>query len=72
TKGAKLLRGARGRLPADVGALAETLAKLSYFAVQYGDAIASVDINPFLVLPEGQGALALDCLIVPRGATTDE
>lgn len=66
TRGAKLLRGVRGRPPADLDALAETLVKLSQFAVHYGETIASVDINPFLVRPEGQGALALDCLIVPK------
>ena len=35
---------------------------------QHADAIESIDINPFVVLPRGQGALALDALIVPRAA----
>ena len=30
------------------------------------DPIDSIDINPFLALPEGQGACAVDALIVPR------
>ncbi len=68
TRGAKLLRGLRGRPPGDVDALARTLVKLSEFAARAGNAIESVDINPFLVFSEGRGALALDCLIVPKGA----
>ena len=27
--------------------------------------IESIDINPFLVLPKGQGAFAVDAMIVP-------
>jgi hypothetical protein len=27
--------------------------------------LQSLDINPFLVLPEGHGALALDAVVIP-------
>jgi succinyl-CoA synthetase beta subunit len=60
-----VLRGARGRPPADLAALARALAQLSRFAAAQGPSLASLDINPFLVLPEGKGALALDAVVVP-------
>ncbi len=64
-KGFPLLDGARGAAPADVDALAEALSKLSVFAYENAERIESIDINPFLVLPEGQGAFAVDALIIP-------
>jgi len=64
-KGFPLLDGARGAAPADLDALAEALARLSVFAHENAERIESIDINPFLVLPKGQGAYAVDALIVP-------
>ncbi len=63
-KGRALLDGARGRPPADQEALVGALVALSHFAASHGAAIESLDINPFLVLPDGQGALGLDAAIV--------
>jgi len=65
-KGYALLEGVRGQPRADIPALARALARLSVFAQANADALESLDINPFIVLPEGQGALAVDALIVPR------
>lgn len=65
-KGRAVLEGTRGRGPYDLPALFTALARLSQFAAAYADAIESVDVNPFLVRPEGKGAIALDALIVPR------
>jgi acyl-CoA synthetase (NDP forming) len=65
-RGKVLLAGVRGQPPADVEALASAIAALSVYAAQHADAIESMDINPLLVLPRGQGVLALDALIVPR------
>ena len=62
-KGAPLLLGARGRKTADVKALAEMLAKLSAFAVAAGDRLQSIDLNPVLAMPEGEGAFAVDAVI---------
>ncbi len=62
-KGFPLLDGARGKPKADVKALAEALAALSRFAVAAGPRLASVDVNPMLVLPAGQGAFAADAVI---------
>ncbi len=66
TRADKVLRGVRGRGPYDVDALAAALARLSTFAAAHGDRIDSAEINPFVVLPEGQGAVALDAVIVTR------
>jgi acetate---CoA ligase (ADP-forming) len=65
-RGAAVFDGVRGRPPADTAALAEALAALSRFAHAHADAIESIDVNPFLVRARGQGAVALDALIVRR------
>ncbi|HWG80798.1 MAG TPA: acetate--CoA ligase family protein, partial [Stellaceae bacterium] len=64
-RAAAVLRGVRGRPPADLAALAKALAALSRFAAAQGPALRSLDVNPFLVLPEGHGALALDVVVIP-------
>ena len=63
---AAVLDGVRGRPAVDRDALARALSRLSYIAAANADTIGSIDINPFVVLPEGHGALAVDALIVPR------
>ena len=65
-KGAKLFAGARGAPPADLDALAEMAARLSWLAYDRGDHIAELDLNPVVVLPKGQGAFAVDALIISR------
>ena len=62
-KGAPLLEGARGRPKADIKALAEMLSRLSAFAVAAGPRLQSIDLNPVLAMPEGQGAYAVDAVI---------
>ncbi len=62
-RGAPLLLGARGRPPADIGALAEMLARLSVFAAQAGERLRSVDLNPVFAMPEGKGAFAADAVV---------
>ena len=63
-RGRKVLDGVRGRPPADIGALADALARVSVFAAANAGRFQSIDINPFIVRP--QGAVAVDALIVPR------
>jgi acyl-CoA synthetase (NDP forming) len=70
-KGFKILEGVRGAPPADVEALAEALAKLSVFAAANEAKLDSIDINPFIVLPEGRGAVAVDALIVPSAGDAE-
>jgi acyl-CoA synthetase (NDP forming) len=62
-RGAKLLTGMRGAKPADVTALAETVAQLGAI-MQAEPRITEIDINPLAVFAEGEGVLALDALIV--------
>ena len=64
--GGRVLEGIRGRPRCDVAALAAAVAALSRFAVAHADTVENVDVNPFVVLPEGEGGLALDALIVGR------
>ena len=63
-KGRKILDGVRGGAAADIDALAEALARLSVYAVANADSIASIDINPLLVRPAGQGVIAVDALVI--------
>ncbi|MBX9699678.1 MAG: acetate--CoA ligase family protein, partial [Acetobacteraceae bacterium] len=67
-KGFPLLDGARGRPKADVAALARALSALSGFAVAAGPRLASIDVNPMLVLPEGRGCFAADAVIEVEGS----
>ncbi len=62
-RAAAILKGARGRKPADIGALARMLSRLSFFAAGAGAKLGSVDLNPVLALPEGEGAFALDAVV---------
>lgn len=64
-RGKALLQSLRGRPPGDVDALAQALSRLSIFAAAHAQTVDSIDINPFVVLPAGQGAVALDALVVP-------
>jgi len=66
-KGYPVLAGARGKAPADVDALVDTLVKLSALAVDLKDHIAELDINPLLVMSKGQGVKAADALIRMKG-----
>ncbi|MFC4278497.1 acetate--CoA ligase family protein [Achromobacter aloeverae] len=68
TKGHALLQGARGMPAADIGALADALVALSRFAHRHRDTLDSVEINPLLALPAGQGVLALDAVLAGRSA----
>ena len=59
---APLLEGFRGAPMADLDALAATVEALGA-VVRGTPEIGELDLNPVLVLPEGEGALALDALI---------
>lgn len=66
-RAAAILKGARGRPEADIDALARLLSRLSVFAVKAGPKLASIDLNPVVVMPAGKGAYALDALIEIAG-----
>src|SRR3954452_6854673 len=63
-KGARLLQGFRGRPPADLEALADTLVRVSHLAMHLEGHLAELDINPIMVLPLGQGVKAADALVM--------
>ena len=65
-KGYAMLQGVRGAPPSDEDAMVEALTRLSAFAASQADALESIDINPFIVLRKGEGALAVDALIETR------
>ncbi len=65
-RGFPVLEGVRGRPRGDLDATAAALAALSRFAVTHRDSLQSAELNPVLVLPEGQGLVALDALIAPK------
>ncbi|HVL74979.1 MAG TPA: acetate--CoA ligase family protein, partial [Noviherbaspirillum sp.] len=67
-RSAPLLDGYRGAPLADKEALAAAIVRLSELAATCGDSLESIDINPFAVLPQGRGALALDAVVIGRGA----
>ncbi|KPM54115.1 CoA-binding protein [Frankia sp. R43] len=66
TRGVRLLRGARGRPAGDIDALVETIMCLQALAVDLGDQISELDINPIMVRPAGRGVVAVDALVIPR------
>lgn len=59
----QILTGVRGEKRSDIEALVELLVKMGQFASVFQDEIAELDINPVLVLPEGQGVKIADALI---------
>ncbi|MHA7958339.1 acetate--CoA ligase family protein [Streptomyces sp. L500] len=65
-RGRALLDGVRGAPPADVDALVETVLRVQRMALELGDGLAGLDVNPLVVLERGQGAVALDALTVCR------
>jgi acyl-CoA synthetase (NDP forming) len=61
-----LLRGARGRPPADLAALIDVIVKVQRLALDCAAELSELDINPLVVRPKGGGAIALDALAVAR------
>lgn len=64
-KGAAILKGVRGQKPADVNALADVLVNFSQLCLDLSVVVREIDINPVVVLDEGCGVKAVDCLMVP-------
>ena len=62
-RSAPMLRGWRGREPADVDAAVASILAVADFAVANGDRIEELDVNPLGVGERGKGAVALDALI---------
>ncbi len=66
-KSGALLDGWRGAPALDVGAVADIIATLGRL-LRGTPGIREIDLNPVVVYPQGQGAIALDALIVAAEA----
>jgi acetate---CoA ligase (ADP-forming) len=63
-----LLDGARGAPPADLDAVVEAVVAVSALALDLGDRLAALDVNPLVASPDG--CVAVDALVVAgQGAT---
>ena len=60
-----LLDGVRGARPADLDAVADTVARLSVLAADLGQGLDALDVNPLIAGPDG--CLAVDALVLPVG-----
>jgi acetyl-CoA synthetase len=58
-----LLTGFRGKAAGDVEARVDAVLAISAYAQANAPALLELDVNPVLVLPVGQGVLAVDALI---------
>jgi acetyltransferase len=65
TLAARLMHGYRGSAALDMEVAVGALISLGQLAVDLGDVIEAVDVNPFVVLP--RGGVALDALVILRG-----
>jgi acyl-CoA synthetase (NDP forming) len=62
-KGFPILRGARGQVPGDLASLAELVSIVSRIAHEQQGAIQEIELNPVMVLPQGDGAVVVDALM---------
>lgn len=58
-----LLDGVRGQPPVDKDAIIDTLLRICQLVTDYPE-ITELDINPLIVYPKGQGAIAIDMRLV--------
>jgi acetate---CoA ligase (ADP-forming) subunit beta len=68
-RASKLLMGARGRPKGDIDALIGVVTAVSAFFAEHAGLIHQIEINPVIVRPVGQGAVAADALMVLRSQT---
>ncbi|MCV6590186.1 MAG: acetate--CoA ligase family protein [Marinobacterium sp.] len=62
-RGYKLLQGYRGRPVADMDAIVDAVMAVADFAMEHWDSVLELDINPLMVGPQGQGAVAVDAMV---------
>ena len=58
-KGFPILKGVRGEKKSDINALIDAILRLSQLVTDFPE-IIEMDINPLMVLPEGEGVVAVD------------
>ncbi|WP_135605973.1 acetate--CoA ligase alpha subunit [Methanococcoides sp. NM1] len=61
-----ILTGVRGESPSDLNSIVDTLCKVSQLVMDFPE-ILEFDINPLMVLPEGQGCVAMDIRLTLGG-----
>lgn len=62
-RGLAVLQGYRGKPPGDIKALEDAIAALSTLATLSEPVVLEAEINPLIVKPEGQGAVAVDGVV---------
>jgi len=62
-QGGRLLEGSRGLRDGDIEALTNVLLRMSDLALSSTSSLLAMEINPLLVLPRGEGVVAVDGLI---------
>jgi len=63
TKAGRLLQGFRGGPVYDLDAVIEAIGRLSQLSLDFPQ-VSEIEINPLLVLPEGEGAIVLDARMI--------
>ena len=63
---ARLLKGFRGSPRGDMAALVDSIIAVATYAEANWQDVLELDVNPLMVLPEGEGVVAVDALIVHR------
>ncbi|MGH2937371.1 MAG: acetate--CoA ligase family protein, partial [Solirubrobacterales bacterium] len=61
---APLLHGYRGRPAADLDGAAAAIEALAALAVSVGERLEALEVNPLVVHPDGEGATAVDALLL--------
>jgi len=62
-KCAPLFKGFRGRPCADLEAAIDAILGIADFVQEHSGRLAELDVNPLMLLPQGQGVIAADALI---------
>jgi acetyltransferase len=63
-RGYRVLEGVRGQGPRDVDALVKAMVAFSEIFAAYRNYLSDIEINPIMVRPRGQGAVAVDVRLV--------
>lgn len=71
TRSWPLLQGYRGHPAGDVDALVRLLVNLAHLASQESEHLISLDLNPVIVLPQGEGVQVVDLRLVVQASPAD-
>jgi acyl-CoA synthetase (NDP forming) len=71
-KCAPLFNGFRGAPPADLDAAADVVLAIAGMVEKDPSSIVELDINPLMLLPEGQGVVAADALVSLSAKSTSQ